>query len=108
VNLKQFSMYLYRDNERCYHCGISGPTLVPQHRIGRGMGGSVARNRSSNILTLCSIANGLLESDAKFASVGREYGWKLNTWQEPSEVPVFEIHTGLWWILTDDGTRILN
>lgn len=37
-------------------------TLVPQHRDG-GMGGSAVKHRLSNVVWLCSLSNGLIESD---------------------------------------------
>jgi len=76
MTYKQFSKLLERDGGRCYHCGAAGDNLVPQHRINRGMGGSKERERLSNIITLCSIVNGLLESDADVARLGRDKGWK--------------------------------
>jgi hypothetical protein len=61
----------------------------------------------SNIITLCSEANGKLEADADFAELGRGYGWKLASFQDPAQEPVFEARTGLWWLLDDEGSRAL-
>lgn len=103
---KEFAKYLDRDGHKCYHCGRGDDTLVVQHRIGRGMGGKNKKaEKPSNYLTLCSEANGLLESSADFAAQGRDYGWKLSNWQIPEEEAVYEAHSGLWWFLNDDGTR---
>ena len=103
---KEFAKYLERDLSSCYHCGRSGSTLVPQHRIGRGMGGKHSKAElASNIITLCSEANGRLEFDAEFAELGRSYGWKLSSSQDPRAVPVFEAKTGLYWYLDDRGYR---
>jgi len=101
---KEFRTYLNRD-QGCYHCGQTGDTLVPQHRAGRGMGGSKTRNRPANIIVLCSLANGLLESNANFANKGRLYGWKLHSWEDPTLTPVYEVATGKYWLLDDQGNR---
>jgi len=96
---KQFRAYLDRD-KNCYHCGTNGDDLVPQHRKNRKMGGSRSlKDDPNNIIVLCAEANGLLESDASFARIGIEFGWKLNSWDDLSN-PVYEAHTGLWWHLT--------
>ena len=105
MNFKEFQKYLTRDGGRCYHCGKAGDDLVPQHRAGRGMGGSKLRNQASNIITLCSMANGLLEADADLARLGRERGWKISGYEKPEDVAVYETWSGLWWLLRDDGTR---
>jgi len=102
---KQFKLYLDRDQSRCYHCGITGDQLIPQHRAGRGMGGSKIRNRISNIIVFCSNANGALESDPEFAQLGRELGWKLSAYEDPTTTPIFEAWSGSWWILNDEGSR---
>ena len=107
MTYKQFSKLLERDGGRCYHCGATGDNLVPQHRLNRGMGGSKERERLSNIITLCSIVNGLLESDADVARLGREKGWKLSVYEDPLKVPVYETWSGKSWLLKDDGTRVL-
>ena len=70
------------------------------------MGGSKIRNRKSNIITLCSIVNGLLEADADVARRGRRFGWKISAEDNPEQVPVYETWSNKWWILNDDGTRI--
>jgi hypothetical protein len=59
----------------------------------------------SNIIVLCAEANGLLESNAKFAELGRKLGWKLRNHEIPTQVPVFG-HGG-WWLLNDDFTKYL-
>lgn len=63
------------------------------------MGGSKALDRPANIIVLCSVINGLLESDPEWAELGREYGWKLSRAQVPEESPVFYITQGAWRIL---------
>lgn len=59
----------------------------------------------SNIVVLCAEANGLLESSAEFAELGRRFGWKLRSHEEPTDVPIFG-HGG-WWLLNDDFTKDL-
>jgi hypothetical protein len=101
---KQFQAFLTRD-KACYHCGSNGDDLVPQHRKNRKMGGSRSlKNDSNNIIVLCAEANGRLESDADFARIGLEFGWKLNSWDDLAN-PVYEAHTGLWWHL-DGVSRV--
>jgi hypothetical protein len=99
MNKKEFQKYIDRDRA-CPHCGTTGPELIPQHRSNRGMGGSKARNRPSNIIAFCSFANGLAESSAGFAAHCRELGWKLYSHQDPAETPV-RLFDG-WFLLDDD------
>lgn len=71
------------------------------------MGGSKLRDGSSNLVVLCSLLNGLIESDHRWARVAQEYGWKLNSWQDPKEEPVFDTLSGTWFQLDDDFNRKL-
>ena len=99
MNKKEFQKYLDRDIA-CPHCGTTGPELVPQHRANRGMGGSKVRDRPSNIIVICSLANGLMESSPGFAARARSKGWKLLYHQDPLETPAC-----LWdgWYVLDDN-----
>jgi hypothetical protein len=102
---KEFDKYLARDRG-CWHCGATGDDLIPHHRLNRGMGSKNSKaSQPSNIIVLCSQANGLLESNAKFAELGRQFGWKLRSHETPTEVPIFG-HGG-WWLLNDDFTKDL-
>jgi hypothetical protein len=102
---KEFEKYLQRDRG-CWHCGSTGDDLIPHHRLNRGMGSKNSKaSDPSNIIVLCSLANGLLESNAKFAELGRKFGWKLRQHETPTEVPIFG-HGG-WWLLNDDFTKDL-
>jgi hypothetical protein len=102
---KEFDKYLARDRG-CWHCGSTGDDLIPHHRLNRGMGSKNSKaGEPSNIIVLCSQANGLLESNAKFAEMGRKFGWKLRSHETPTEVPIFG-HGG-WWLLNDDFTKDL-
>jgi len=103
---KQFQKFLARDGGRCWHCGASDDTLVPQHRLNRGMGNGNRKTADSpaNIIVFCSLANGAIESDGSAADA-RKFGWKLSSWQKPSDAPVFDVSTQTWFILSDDFTR---
>lgn len=103
---KEFAKYLVRDGA-CYHCGSTGDSLIPQHRANRGAGGSKLRDKPANIIVFCSEANGLLESDAAFATRGRLYNWKLYSWQDPEIEPVYEAHTDTWFVLSNNGARTI-
>src|SRR5690554_6182181 len=72
-------------------CAWHGPecgteTLVPHHRVNRGMGGRRSLNRLSNLVWLCSIVNGLIESDPEWADRARNLGVKLSGHAEPTKV----------------------
>ena len=99
MNGRQFALYLARDLH-CV-CGCTGreDTLVPQHRINRGMGGSKVLDRPANVLVMCSHRNGLIESSAHHAEIARQLGWKLSRWQEPEETPFYDIATGTWYLI---------
>jgi hypothetical protein len=102
MNRKQFQKYLDRD-KACPCCGKTGDELIPQHRQNRGMGGSKLRNNPANIIVFCSIGNGLMESNSTFASLARDYGWKLTAGQDPTKVPV-RLWDG-WFLLNDNYER---
>lgn len=90
------------------HCGEQ-EAISPNHRANRGMGGSKVRDVPSNLVVLCSVLNGLIESNAQWATVARTYGWKLSTWQNPLEVPVYNSLKKEWWLLDDNyGAKVVN
>ena len=92
----------------CLHCGET-EAVSPNHRANRGMGGSKVRDVPSNLVVLCSLLNGLIESDAQWASVAKSYGWKLSTWQNPAEVPVYDTRNREWLLLDDHyGAKVVN
>lgn len=99
MNKKQFQKFLDRDGV-CCHCGLDDDTLVPQHRKSRGAGGSKLLDKPSNIVVICSMANGQLESNATFAQMGRDFGWKLRSGQDATKTPVW-LSDG--WYLLDDS-----
>jgi len=96
---KEFARYLERD-KHCLHCGTTDDTLIPQHRANRGAGGSKSRGSNpANVVVLCSRVNTLLEADARWATLGRVNGWKLNSWDDPAIEPVYDAYAGVWWVL---------
>lgn len=100
---KEFERYLARDNH-CYHCGAT-EALSPNHRANRGHGGSKSAEVASNVVILCSLLNGLIESDAKAAGMAKRFGWKLSRYDNPREMPVYDSVTATWWLFNDDFTR---
>jgi hypothetical protein len=46
-----------------------------------------------------------MESDAKFAELARNRGWKIESWQDPTSVVVFHAPTAQWWLLNDEYKR---
>ena len=104
MRAKDFQIILDRDL-CCLHCGSTDQTLIPQHRINRGMGGSKKRGSRSNLIVLCSLINGLIESDADWAQTARDCGWKLQPWDDPLQMPVWDQTTQAWWMLDDQGYR---
>ena len=103
MNRKEFARYLNRDGEKCLHCGTT-EGLVPQHRKNRGMGGSQALDRPSNVIVLCSAFNGQIESDAASASRAVAYGWKLKSWDDPEATSVYDV-TAQGWFMLDNSYR---
>jgi len=95
---KEFQKFLDRD-KHCPHCGTTDDTLVPQHRANRGMGGFKEGDQPANILVLCSLANGLIESNAKDAETARRFGWKIGRYMDPTTAPYYDAVTGIWWLL---------
>jgi hypothetical protein len=69
------------------------------------MGGKhSAADKPSSLMLICSTANGLLESSATFAQLGRELGWKLTAGEDSTKVPIYA--DGKWWILRDDFSKV--
>lgn len=101
---KQFAKYLARDKS-CWHCG-STEDLIPHHRKNRGMGGSKAANVPSNIIAMCAIYNGLMESSATAASLALSKGWKLANWEDPTESIIYHASEGIWCLLDDNYNRV--
>jgi len=95
-----------------FRCAAEGPSctrfvgLTIQHRANRGMGGSKLRDGFENLLTLCGVCNTLLEQDAAFAELGRQRGWKLASWQDPTLVAVWFAWAGEWQLLDAEGNWV--
>ena len=105
---KEFQKFLLRD-KGCLHCGLDDDTLVPQHRINRQMGGAKkgsVRNMPSNVVVLCSLFNGLIESDFRAATLARERGWKLSSWHDPLVEPVWSQVLRAWVLLDNEYNTI--
>lgn len=98
MNAKQFQRYLDRDLG-CVHCG-EVETVAPHHRRNRGIGGSKKLDIPSNIITVCSLLNYLMEADPKVAAEARANGWKLRHGERPDEFALWHYSRG--WIVLDD------
>jgi 5-methylcytosine-specific restriction endonuclease McrA len=96
-------LILDRD-QHCWHCGETWD-LVVHHRINRGMGGSKLLDRPDNLLAVCALYNGAMESDARVASQARGWGHKLPAWEQLSH-PVFDATGFSWWVLNLDGSMV--
>jgi hypothetical protein len=92
-----------RDGHACAMCGVDDETLVPHHRANRGIGGRRSLDRLSNLVWLCSLDNGRIESDAGWAAEARALGIKISSHDEPSHVPMIHPRHGRC-LLADDGT----
>jgi hypothetical protein len=97
---KEFERYLTRD-QHCYHCGAT-EALSPNHRANRGHGGSKKAEVASNVVILCSLFNGLIESDAKAAGMAKRFGWKLSRYDNPLEMPVYDAVLGQWFLFDNN------
>ena len=95
---------LKQRDSHCWDCGTD-QDLVPHHRQNRGAGGRKSLDRLDNLILVCATYNGLMESDAAVASQARDFGHKLQSWNEFSD-PVFDQFDLSWWILTEDGSKI--
>jgi hypothetical protein len=108
VNGRQFALYLARDMHCVCGCVGREDTLVPQHRINRGMGGSTKLDRPANVLVMCSYLNGMIEADAVTADIAREYGWKLSRWESPETVPFYDLATRQWYLIDNNYNRTIT
>jgi len=78
---------------------------VPHHRINRGMGGSKLLDTLDNLMMVCWLYNGAMESDLLVARDARGWGRKLAAWEDTSR-PVFDSVGHRWWILLPDGSKV--
>jgi hypothetical protein len=100
----EFKKYEARDTH-CPHCGVGVPYLVPHHRKNRGMGGSKLLDTPSNILLVCALLNGAMEQQSEVAEDAKRYGWKLESWQDPLVIPIYDAITGFLYRLKDDYSK---
>jgi 5-methylcytosine-specific restriction endonuclease McrA len=96
-------LVLARDGH-CMHCGNEDNTLILHHRKNKGLGGSKLLDTPDNLLTVCSLYNGMMESDPVTARNARGWGHKLAVWEDTAR-PVFDV-VGGWWFLLPDGSRV--
>lgn len=106
LSVKDWHRLLERDGGQCLHCGTV-TALSPNHRRNRGMGGSKdpATLSPANLVVLCSLENGLIESDATHRAIALRFGWKLEQWQTV-DVPVYDANFGAWFVLDDSFGRV--
>jgi hypothetical protein len=91
-------------DQHCWHCGVE-EDLVPHHRKNRQAGGSKSReNDITNLMLICALWNGQMESSADDAQKARDWGHKLRSWQDTFN-PVFDNVTGRWYRLTQEGAK---
>lgn len=104
MNKKQFARLVDRD-KYCLHCGVD-EAVSPNHRKNRGMGGkNKAAEVASNFVLICSFLNDRIESESFFREMALAKGWKIESWQDPLTVPVFDECLGEWFLLDDNFGR---
>ena len=94
-----------RDSDQCWRCGEHGQHDV-HHRIGRKAGGTSNARIAygpANLLLLCRGCHSWAEATWTEANAA---GLRLSTGDNPAAMPVLDQRTGVWWNLTDRGTRI--
>jgi hypothetical protein len=101
-----------RDDYHCIAAGFVGQDnvdecagrLTPQHRVGRGFGGSALFDRPGYLLTMCIWHNTLAERDADFADLCTTNGWSIPRHSpgatDPTKVPV--LYSDGWYVLALD------
>jgi hypothetical protein len=68
------------------------------------MGSYKALDTLQNVIMVCSLYNGLMESDAAVANSARDLGHKLSKFMSPT-APVFDNFTKRWYILDEKGSK---
>lgn len=112
---KQVAAVLERDGGICLMWGAIASCRyyadTANHRINRGAGGSKALNVLVNACAICSVCNGLIESDSELAAVARERGVKVrsshNTGRDLVTLRLTPLMHPVWGLyrLTIDGSR---
>jgi hypothetical protein len=102
--LKQSELKKLRERDKwCWDCGETND-LVPHHRANRGFGGSKALDNLQNIILVCAIYNGLMESNSEVAKTARLLGHKISKFSSPSEL-VFDNISQCWYQLDTTGGK---
>lgn len=102
--MKQSDLKKLRERDKwCWHCGREDD-LVPHHRANRGFGGLKSLDNLQNVILVCSLYNGLMESDAEVAEEARRMGHKISKFATPSEL-VFDNSEGIWYLLDMTGGK---
>ena len=98
-----------RDSWTCALCAqeYQDGSLVPHHRANRGMGSNPQAETPQNVISLCSLCNGLIEADAVEAARARRYGIKISKFDAAiaGDIPVAipaRGSTRTWVLLTND------
>lgn len=104
--MKKSAALIVRNRDtHCPHCGAT-EGLVIHHRRNRQMGGSKVLDRPDNLMLICQVWNGAIESSAADANTARDWGHKLSSW-DGFDNPVFDNTTKTWWLLDDKGNKQL-
>jgi len=101
---KKLVKLVFERDQACWHCGTDDDTLVPHHRVSRGLGGSKLLDTPDNLILVCSRYNGEMESNQTVASAARGWGHKLSHW-EPLDKPVFDCAGFAWYVLDSKGGK---
>jgi 5-methylcytosine-specific restriction endonuclease McrA len=100
-----------RDQWVCQLCGqtFTDGSLVPHHRANRGMGGSVEADKPSNVISLCSLCNGVIESDPEKAQEARRRGVKVSKYdtRRTHDLPLYGHYNGKTeWVFILDNYEV--
>lgn len=87
----------------CWHCGETND-LVPHHRRNKGMGGSKLGDTFDNLIMVCALYNGAMESDANTARDARAWGRKIASW-DSTDRPVFDTVAWAWYVVDSEGGK---
>lgn len=68
------------------------------------MGGRKSLDTLANVILVCAVWNGRMESEAAIQKLAKEYGHKLEQWQDTSH-PVYDVAVGAWFVLDEAGER---